>query len=44
MEDVNILPVDDEPSITRMLEMVLRKEGFRHIYTAASVDKIYILM
>lgn len=34
MEDAHILIVDDETSIVKMIEMVLTKEGFHHIYTA----------
>ncbi|MFE4709913.1 response regulator [Paenibacillus sp. NPDC056722] len=36
MNDIKIVIVDDESSIITMLQMVLRKEGFQHIYTAAS--------
>lgn len=34
MENAKILLVDDEKAIVQLIEMVLRKEGFRHIYTA----------
>ena len=34
METKNILIVDDEKSIVKMLELMLKKEGFQHIYTA----------
>ncbi|WP_456276654.1 response regulator transcription factor [Bacillus sp. AK128] len=34
MESKNILIVDDEKAIVKMLEMMLRKEGFQNIYTA----------
>ena len=36
MEQTKILIVDDETSIVKMLQMVLRKEGFNRIYTASS--------
>lgn len=36
MENTKILIVDDEPAIVKMLQMVLRKEGFNRIYTADS--------
>lgn len=36
MNASKILIIDDEPSIAKMVEMVLRKEGFQHIYTAHS--------
>lgn len=31
-----ILIVDDEKEILNLLEAVLKKEGFRHIYTCAT--------
>lgn len=34
METKNILIVDDEKAIVKMLELMLKKEGFQHIYTA----------
>lgn len=34
METTNILIVDDEKAIVKMLEMMLRKEGFKQIFTA----------
>ncbi|OMP66534.1 response regulator transcription factor [Domibacillus epiphyticus] len=34
MEEQSILIVDDEKAIVKMVEMVLRKEGFQYIYTA----------
>lgn len=34
MYNAKILLVDDEKAIVQLIEMVLRKEGFRHIYTA----------
>ncbi|WP_054956867.1 response regulator transcription factor [Paenibacillus dakarensis] len=36
MENTKILIVDDEQAIVKMVQMVLRKEGFHHIYTAAN--------
>ncbi|KOP70953.1 response regulator transcription factor [Cytobacillus solani] len=36
METNNILIVDDEKAIVKMLELMLKKEGFQHIYTAHS--------
>lgn len=36
MEQARILIVDDEPAIVKMLQMVLRKEGFNQIYTAGT--------
>lgn len=36
MKNTKILIVDDEPAIVKMLQMVLRKEGFNRIYTAGS--------
>lgn len=34
-----ILIVDDEPSIVKMLQLVLQKEGFQHIYTAGTCQE-----
>lgn len=34
MQEANILLVDDETSIVKMVEMVLEKEGFKNIFTA----------
>lgn len=34
MEKRNILIVDDEKAIVKMLELMLKKEGFQHIHTA----------
>lgn len=34
MEMKNILIVDDEKAIVKMLELMLKKEGFQHIYSA----------
>lgn len=34
MEQASILIVDDEKAIVKMLEMMLKKEGFQNIYTA----------
>ncbi|MCR8643440.1 response regulator transcription factor [Paenibacillus sp. N1-5-1-14] len=39
MNNARILLVDDEKSIVQMLEMVLRKEGFHHIYTAGTAEE-----
>lgn len=39
MENTKILIIDDEPAIVKMLQMVLRKEGFHRIYTADSCTK-----
>ncbi|AFH65689.1 response regulator transcription factor [Paenibacillus caseinilyticus] len=44
MEEARILLVDDETSITAMLDMVLRKEGFRHIYKAATAAEALSLL
>lgn len=38
MENAKILLVDDEKSIVKMIETVLRKEGFQHIYTAYTAE------
>ncbi|OBZ11460.1 response regulator transcription factor [Bacillus sp. FJAT-26390] len=35
----NIVIVDDEPSIVKMLQLVLQKEGFQHIYTAGTCQE-----
>ncbi|SFJ54138.1 MULTISPECIES: response regulator transcription factor [unclassified Bacillus (in: firmicutes)] len=44
MENKSILLVDDEKAIVKMIEMVLRKEGFSHIYTAhTATDALAIL-
>ncbi|WP_242223850.1 response regulator transcription factor [Bacillus cereus group sp. BfR-BA-01380] len=44
MENKSILLVDDEKAIVKMIEMVLRKEGFNHIYTAhTATDALAIL-
>ncbi|NMO94456.1 response regulator transcription factor [Paenibacillus lemnae] len=37
--NIKILIVDDEPAIISMLQMVLRKEGFDRIYTAANCSE-----
>ncbi|WP_169085906.1 response regulator transcription factor [Paenibacillus sp. PL91] len=34
-----IVIVDDEPSIVKMLQLVLQKEGFQHIYTAGTCQE-----
>ncbi|NGZ75584.1 response regulator [Saccharibacillus alkalitolerans] len=39
MHKANILIVDDEKAIVQMIEIVLRKEGFEHIYTAGSAEE-----
>jgi len=39
LESNKILLVDDERSIVKMLETVLRKEGFRNIYTAHNAQE-----
>ncbi|MBP1991909.1 response regulator transcription factor [Paenibacillus eucommiae] len=36
MHNTKILLIDDEKSIVQLIEMVLRKEGFHHIYTAGT--------
>ncbi|WP_172194381.1 response regulator transcription factor [Saccharibacillus qingshengii] len=36
MNTAKILIVDDEKAIVQMIEIVLRKEGFEHIYTAGT--------
>lgn len=38
MNSAKILIVDDEKAIVQMLEFVLRKEGFEHIYTADNAE------
>src|SRR4029453_716875 len=35
----NIVIVDDEPSIVKMLQLVLQKEGFQHVYTAGTCQE-----
>jgi two-component system response regulator RegX3 len=35
----NIVIVEDEPSIVKMLQLVLQKEGFQHIYTAGTCQE-----
>lgn len=44
MQDAKILLIDDETSILQMLDMVLRKEGFRHIYTAGTAQEALRLL
>ncbi len=44
MQQARILIVDDEKSITQMIEMVLKKEGFRHIYKAYSAREALELL
>ncbi|WP_421136149.1 response regulator transcription factor, partial [Staphylococcus warneri] len=36
MLNARIVLIDDEKSISQMIEMVLRKEGFRYIYSAGT--------
>lgn len=36
MGNTNIMIVDDEKAIVKMMEMMLRKEGFKNLYTAHS--------
>ena len=44
METKNIMIIDDEKAIVKMLEIMLKKEGFQHIYTAhTSRDALAIL-
>jgi len=35
----NIVIVEDEPSIVKMLQLVLQKEGFQHVYTAGTCQE-----
>lgn len=44
MQDEHILLVDDEKGILTMLELLLHKEGFRHISTAASGQEAMALV
>ncbi|WP_442601980.1 response regulator transcription factor [Paenibacillus sp. KN14-4R] len=44
MYNAKILLIDDEKSILQMLEMVLRKEGFNHIYTAGTAQEALRLL
>lgn len=39
MKDARILIVDDEESIIKMVEMVMKKEGYQHIYQAATGEE-----
>ncbi|MCD7034530.1 response regulator transcription factor [Metabacillus sp. GX 13764] len=39
MENAEILLVDDEKSIVKLMETVLRKEGFSHIHTAYTAEE-----
>jgi len=39
MIDSKILLVDDEMAILQMVEMVLKKESFHHIYTASTAKE-----
>lgn len=44
MKDIHILLVDDEVAIVQVVEMILKKEGFQHIYKAhTGKDAIHIL-
>jgi two-component system response regulator RegX3 len=38
-ETAVIIIIEDEPAIVKMLQMVLAKEGFRHIYTASTCQE-----
>lgn len=44
METKNILIVDDEKAIVKMLELMLKKEGFQHIYTAHSGREAFTIL
>ncbi|WP_232698456.1 response regulator transcription factor [Brevibacillus daliensis] len=44
MYNAKILLIDDEKSILQMLEMALRKEGFRRIYTAGTAQEALWLL
>ncbi|MEK8127037.1 response regulator transcription factor [Paenibacillus filicis] len=44
MLNARILLIDDEKSIVQLLDMVLRKEGFRHIYCAYSAQEALMLL
>ncbi|MGM7636080.1 response regulator transcription factor [Bacillus sp. Hm123] len=44
MEKRNILLVDDEKAIVKMIETVLRKEGFEHIYTAHTAKEAFAIV
>lgn len=44
MEKKNILIVDDEKAIVKMLEIMLNKEGFQHIYTAHTGEQALALL
>ncbi|PAQ13030.1 DNA-binding response regulator [Bacillaceae bacterium SAOS 7] len=44
METRNILLVDDEKAIVKMIETVLRKEGFEHIYTAHTANEALAIL
>lgn len=44
MYNSKILIVDDEKSIIQLLETVLKKEGFRHIYTAGTAQEALRLL
>jgi two-component system response regulator RegX3 len=44
MEERSILIVDDEKAIAKMVEMVLRKEGFQYIYTANTAKEAMVIV
>ncbi|USG63735.1 response regulator transcription factor [Brevibacillus ruminantium] len=44
MESAKVLIIDDEKSIVQMIEMVLRKEGFRHIFSAHTAQEALQLL
>lgn len=44
MEKKNILIVDDEKAIVKMLEIMLNKEGFQHIYTAHTGEQALAIL
>ncbi|MBY6023437.1 DNA-binding response regulator [Priestia aryabhattai] len=44
MNEASILLVDDEVAIVKMMETVLRKEGFQHIYTAHTAKEALDLL
>ncbi|NEW08122.1 response regulator transcription factor [Paenibacillus sp. SYP-B3998] len=44
MHNAKILLIDDEKSIVQLIEMVLRKEGFRHIYSAGTGQEALMLL
>ncbi|WP_409346256.1 response regulator transcription factor [Paenibacillus sp. MBLB4367] len=44
MYNAKLLLIDDEASILQMLDLVLRKEGFRHIYMAGTAQEALRLL